>query len=126
MHSSAPASHVYFCRARKFQNMESSFTIPNMLPSMLSSMLPCSFKDIGSMLTMSSCGEMKFMNALQEIGITQYIEKAKRKERMTGENREDMKKNLVRIETYLGSQAGVVVEWVCLGVIWGGQQIGWW
>ena len=102
--------------------MESFLTIP----SSLLSMLPSSFKDITSMLTKSPCGEMKLMKALEEIGIKQYIEKAKKKTGMTEEIREDMKKNLVRIKTYFGEEAGVVIEWACLGVIWGGQKIGLW
>jgi len=105
----------------------------NMLPSSLTNLtskLPTSFIHMASMLTKSSCGENQLTKALQEIGFTQFMQKArtrKRKiERKAGGHRENMKKKAVRIETYLGREVGLVVEWVSVCLIWGGHKLGWW
>ena len=95
--------------------------------------MPKSFTKLADMMTKSSCGENLVTKAMQEVGILQYLETArtgaknhKQLVRVSGGQREAMRRRGVRIKTYLGREVGLVVEWASFGVIVGGHNLGWW
>ena len=93
-------------------------------------LVPTSLTHLASMLTQAPCGENLLLKALQEVGFMQYLEKARTSKdkagRMARGHMESMKKRAVRIETYLGREVGMAVEWVGFGLIVGGHSLGWW
>ena len=98
--------------------------------SSLEYLVPTSLTHLASMLTQAPCGENLLLKALQEVGFMQYLEKARTAKeqirRMARGHMESMKKRAVRIETYLGREVGLVVEWIGFGLIVGGFSLGWW
>ena len=98
--------------------------------SSLEYLVPTSLTHLVSMLTQAPCGENLLLEALQEVGFMQYLEKARtakdQTKRMARGHMESMKKRAVRIETYLGREVGLAAEWVGFGLIVGGHSLGWW
>jgi hypothetical protein len=98
--------------------------------SSLAYLVPISMTPLARMLTQAPCGENLLLKALDEVGFMQYLEKARTAKdqagRMTRGHQESMKKRAVRIETYLGREVGLVVEWIGFGLIVGGFSLGWW
>ena len=93
-------------------------------------LLPTPLTPLARMLTQAPCGENLLLKALEEVGLVQYLEKARTAKDQTGRmargHLEGMRKRVVRIETYLGREVGLVVEWIGFGLIVGGRSLEWW